>query len=297
MTMWDWYSPLPTDQPHPGNTSARGASATCDQRMGPSLRTSSVELYTSVTIKSSSGRPNSSESRFARTRVAGNQLLAQLPAALRASLDPHLRRVRLERGQSLFQAREPLRSVYFPETSVIALVTHVNGGDTLEVGLVGRDGMVGLALIPGVNAMPYEATVQVAGTALRMPSDELTHAVRQPGILRDVFGHYAYALFAFGVQTIACNALHSVKGRCARWLLLTHDLIGGDEFPITHNVLATMLGVRRPSVTTIASAFQRARLIDYRHGRMKILDRRGLEAASCPCYRLIREEQRRLLGY
>lgn len=250
-----------------------------------------------MTIKSSAGRPNSSESRFARTRVSGNQLLAQLPAALRASVDPHLRSVRVERGQSLFRAHEPLRSVYFPETSVIALVTHVNGGDTLEVGLVGRDGMAGLALIPGVNAMPYEAIVQVAGTALRMPSDVLKHATRQPGFLRDLFGHYAYALFAFGVQMAACNALHSVKGRCARWLLLTHDLIGGAEFPITHNVLATMLGVRRPSVTTIASAFQQARLINYRHGRMTILDRRGLEAVSCHCYRLMREEQHRLLGY
>ena len=201
------------------------------------------------------------------------------------------------RGQSLFQAHEPLRSVYFPETSVIALLTHVNGGDTLEVGLVGRDGLAGLASIPGVNAMPYEGIVQVAGTSLRMSSEVLKHAVRQAGSVRDSFGRYAYTLFAFGVQTAACNALHSVKARCARWLLLTHDLVGGVEFPITHNVLATMLGVRRPSVTTIASAFQRARLIDYHHGRMKILDRRGLAAAACPCYRLVREEQRRLLGY
>lgn len=248
-------------------------------------------------MKSLSGGPNPSKSRFARTTVQGNQLLARLPAALRASLDPHLRSVRLERGQSIFMAHEPLRAVYFPETSVIALLTRLNGGETLEVGLVGRDGMAGLALIPSVNMMPYEAIVQVAGTALRMPSDVLKHAVHQPGNLRELFGHYAYSVFAQGVQTAACNALHSVKKRCARWLLLTHDLADGDEFPITQNVLATMLGVRRPSVTTIASAFQRARLIDYRHGRMKIRDRRGLEAASCDCYRLMREEQHRLLGY
>jgi hypothetical protein len=167
----------------------------------------------------------------------------------------------------------------------------------LEVGLVGRDGMVGLAFIPGLNAMPYGGVVQVAGTALRMPSDVLKHAVRQPGNLRDLFGHYAYSLVAFGVQTAACNALHSVKGRCARWLLLTHDLVDGDEFAMTHNVLATMLGVRRPSVTTIAGGFQQAGLIDYRHGRMRIHDRRGLEGASCDCYGQMREEQFRLLGY
>jgi hypothetical protein len=114
--------------------------------------------------------------------------------------------------------------VYFPETSAIGLLTHLHEAEVLEVGLVGRDGMVGLAFIPGVNAMPYGGIVQVAGTALRMPSDVLKHAVRQPGSLRDVFGLYAYSLFAFGVQTAACNALHSVKERCARWLLLTHDL-------------------------------------------------------------------------
>jgi len=208
-----------------------------------------------------------------------------------------VRRVDLERGQTLFQAHEPLRTAYFPDTCVIGLLTRLHDGEPLEVGVVGRDGMAGLAFIPGINAMPYEGIVQVAGTALRIPSDVLKHAVRQPGSVRDVFGHYAYTLFAFGVQTTACNALHSVKARCARWLLLTHDLVEGDEFPITHNVLATMLGVRRPSVTVIANAFHRARLIDYRHGRMKIRDRRGLEAASCDCYRAMREEQHRLLGY
>jgi CRP-like cAMP-binding protein len=250
-----------------------------------------------VTIKSSSGRPNYSVSRFEQTSVLGNQLLAQLPSALRATLTPHLRSVELDRGQSLFQAHEPLRAVYFPETSVIALLTRLKDGEAVEVGLVGRDGLAGLALIPGVNAMPYEGIVQVPGTALRMPADVLKHAVRQPGSLRDLFGRYAYTLFAFGVQTAACNALHSVKERCARWLLLTRDLVDGDEFPITHSVLATMLGVRRPSVTTIANSFQQAHLIDYHHGRMKIRDRRGLETASCDCYWLIREEQRRLLGY
>ena len=223
--------------------------------------------------------------------------MARLPDALRASLDPHLHRVRLESGQPIFHAHEPLRAVYFPEIGVIALLTRLNGGETLEVGLVGKDGMVGVALLPGVNMMPCDAVVQVGGTALRMDSDVLKQAVKQPGLLHELLGRYAYSLFAQGVQTAACNAFHSVKERCARWLLMTHDLVEGDEFPITQNLLATMLGVRRPSITLVARALRRARLIDYRHGRMKIRDRRGIEAASCECYRLVREEQHRLLGY
>lgn len=203
----------------------------------------------------------------------------------------------MERGQSIFRAHESLRAVYFPETSVIALLTHLNSGEVLDVGLVGRDGMAGVALLPGINMMPCDAIVQIAGSALRMDSDALKQAARQPGLLHDLLGRSAYSLFAQGVQTAACNTFHSVKERCARWLLMTHDLIDGDEFPITHNLLATMLGVRRPSVTIVARALQRARLVEYRHGHMKIRDRAGLEAASCDCYRVVREEQYRLLGF
>jgi len=203
----------------------------------------------------------------------------------------------MESGQSIFHAHEPLRAVYFPETGVIALLTHLHGGETLEVGLVGKDGMAGVALLPGVNMMPCEGTVQIGGTALRMDSDVLKQAVKQPGLLHDLLGRYAYSLFAQGVQTAACNTFHSVKERCARWLLMTHDLMDDREYQLTQDVLAMMLGVRRASVTGVARALQGAGLIDYGRGRVKILDRPGLEAASCECYQLMRDERRRLLGY
>lgn len=247
--------------------------------------------------KAPSGGRNSSESRFAQIPVGENQLLAQIPTALRASLSPHLRNVRLERGQAIVHAHAPLGTVYFPETGVIALLTRMHNGETLDVGVVGKDGMVGVALLPGVNMMPCDAVVQIAGTAKRMSAEQLKLAVRQPGGLHELLGRYAYSMFAQGVQTAACNSFHSVKQRCARWLLMIHDLVDGDEFPITQNLLATMLAVRRPSVTLAARALQRARTIDYRHGRMTILDRRRLEAASCECYGTIRDEQHRLLGF
>jgi CRP-like cAMP-binding protein len=250
-----------------------------------------------MTAHSSSNTPNSSESRFARTSVPGNQLLAHLPGAVRANLEPHLHRVDLKRGQPIFRAHEPLQTVYFPETGVLSLLTHLNAGEVLDVALVGKDGLAGVALLPGVNMMPCDATVEISGTALRMNGDLLKHQVRDVPPFRELLGRYAYSLFASGVQTAACNTFHSVKQRCARWLLMTHDLVEGDEIRMTHNLLATMLGVRRSTVTIVAGSLQRARLITYRHGRLTIRDRPGLQAASCDCYRLMREEQHRLLGY
>ncbi|OFW34536.1 MAG: hypothetical protein A3G76_13505 [Acidobacteria bacterium RIFCSPLOWO2_12_FULL_65_11] len=237
------------------------------------------------------------ESRFARTKLPGNQLLAQLPADVGDRLRPHLRSVRLKRGESIFRAHEPLHTAYFPVTGVISLLTHLTDGKTLELGLVGKDGMAGVALLPGVNTMPFDGTVQVAGTALRLTAEALKQMVREPGPIHELLGRYAYSVFALGVQTAACNNFHSLKKRTARWLLMLHDLAENAEFPLTQNTLALMLGVRRPSVTIAARALQRAGLVDYRHGRMRIRNRRGLEAASCECYRVIRQEQQRLLGY
>lgn len=249
-----------------------------------------------VTSPSSRTR-SSSKSRFARTTIPGNQLLARLPGVVRDGIKPHLQRVRLARDQTIFHAHEPLQAAYFPESGVVSLLTHLMGGDTLDVGLVGKDGMTGIALIPGVNMMPYDGTVLVAGTALRMDADTLKRAARQFEPLHYLLGRYAYSLFAQGVQTAACNSFHPIRQRCARWLLMLHDLADGDDFPVTQHLLAVMLGVRRPSVTLVARDLQRAGFVDYRHGHVKIRNRRGLEAASCECYRLVRDEQQRLIGY
>jgi CRP-like cAMP-binding protein len=227
----------------------------------------------------------------------GNQLLALLPSALHERLRPHLKTVTLKPEQTIFRAHTPLSVVYFPETSVISLLTHLKGGQTPEVGLVGRDGMASISVFPGVNTMPCDGVVLIPGTALRMNAAVLRQEVHQGGPLHDLLGRYAHLTLARSMQLAACNGVHPVKERCARWLLMTHDLIDDVEFQLTQDGLAMMLGVRRPSVTIVARALQRAGLVDYRRGRVKILDRPGLEAASCECYQLMRDERHRLLGY
>jgi CRP-like cAMP-binding protein len=227
----------------------------------------------------------------------GNQLLALLPSALQERVGPHLKTVLLKPEQTIFRAHTPLSVVYFPETSVISLLTHLKGGQTPEVGLVGRDGMASISVFPGVNTMPCDGVVLIPGTALRMNAAVLRQEVHTGGPLHDLLGRYAHLTLARSMQVAACNSVHSVKERCARWLLMTHDLIDDSEFPLTQDALAMMLGVRRPSVTIVERALQRAGLIDYRRGRVKILHRPGLEAASCECYQLMRDERRRLLGY
>ncbi len=227
----------------------------------------------------------------------GNQLLGLLPPAVLEDLALHLKTVSLKPKQVVFRAHTPLAAAYFPITCVISLLTRLKSGETPEVGLVGRDGMGSIAVFPGVNTMPCDGVILIPGTAYRMDTDVIRQKVHQGGPLHDALGRYAHLTLARSMQTAACNSVHPVHERCVRWLLMTHDLVENDGFPLTQDVLAMMLGVRRPSVTIVARALQRAGLIDYRRGRVKILDRQGLEAASCECYRLMREEQRRLLGY
>ena len=145
--------------------------------------------------------------------------------------------------------------------------------------------------------MPYDGVMQIEGTALRIPAETLQELVRVLPSVHQLLGRYAYTVFATGIQTAVCNNLHSVRERCARWLLMLHDLAEADTFALTQSLLALTLGVRRPSITSAANALQRARLVNYHHGRMTVRNRRGLEAASCECYRLIRDQQLRLLGY
>jgi hypothetical protein len=223
--------------------------------------------------------------------------LTRLPTDVRKRLSPHLKTVTLKPKQTIFHAHVALSVVYFPDTSVISLLTPLTGGETPEVGIVGRDGMASITVFPGVNTMPCDGVVLIGGTAQRMNADVLKHEVHQGGPLHDVLGRYAHLTLARSMQMAACNSVHPVKKRCARWLLMTHDLVDGDEFQLTHDVLAMMLGVRRPSVTIVARTLQRAGFIEYRRGHVAIRDRRSLEAASCECYQLMRDEQQRLLGY
>ena len=225
-----------------------------------------------------------------------NRILASLPHAEYARVAPRLERVVLELRQLLFDVDRPIEHVYFPENSVGSVVNVMTDGSAVETATIGNEGMVGLPVFHGVDRTTAQAFCQIPGEALRMEARafkaELQHT---RGALTAILGRYTEALFTQVAQSSACNRLHPMRQRCARWLLMTHDRVGGDTFPITHRFLSQMLGVRRATVTRAAGSLQKAGLIDYRMGTTRVIDRAGLEAASCECYAIIRREFDRLL--
>lgn len=229
--------------------------------------------------------------------VCENRLLAQLPPEVIGRLTPHIQRVHLERQQVLLRAYEPLTTVYFPDTAVVSLVSRLESGQALEVGLVGWDGIVGTAFLAGVATTTYDALVLIPGSACRLSVDALRRELSGDVPVYATIERFVHVLLVRSMQLAVCNAFHEIEGRCMRWLLTVDDLLGNTEIPLTHEALATMLGVRRPTVTLVLGKLQRAGLIRERRGRIVIEDRAGLEAATCECYRVMRDEQRRLLGY
>ena len=225
-----------------------------------------------------------------------NRLLAALPAGEYAALAPRLELVHLDALELIAGPGEPLPHAYFPLDGIISLVALDAGGGIVEVGTVGRDGMAGLPAVLGLPASPFQAMGQVRGRHARLPMADLLAAAAPGTALFALLLRYAQVFAVLGGQSAACNRLHPVEARCARWLLLTHDRAGADAFPLTHEVLGQMLGVRRPRVTIAAGLLQRAGLIRYRRGVITILDRAGLEAAACECYGVIRGEFARLVG-
>jgi CRP-like cAMP-binding protein len=229
-------------------------------------------------------------------RPLRNRLLADLPPEEDAQLRPHLERVSLGVKDGLFEPYQPIPAVYFPETGVLSVVALMGDGKTAEVGLVGREGMLGLPVFLGGETSPRRAFAQVPGESLRMAAAAFTAVLPRAGTLVRRLQRYTQAMFTQISQSAACNTLHETTPRCCRWLLMTHDRAGGDEFLLTHEFLAQMLGVRRASVSAVAAALQQAGLIRYRRGRITIVNRPGLEAAACECYRVIATEYGRLLG-
>jgi CRP-like cAMP-binding protein len=226
-----------------------------------------------------------------------NQLLLLLPPPVLARLTPHLEPVHLERKEVLFRAYEPLRVVYFPDCAVISLVSRLESGEMLEVGLVGRDGLAGTAVFPGITTMSCDGIVQIPGVARRMSADVLRRELLANEQLYTTLGKFAQTLLVRSMQMSVCNMFHAVEQRCVRWLLTVSDLTRQDEVPLTHELLATMLGVRRPTVTLVIQSLHRAGLVEEVRGQIRIRDRARLSAACCECYGLMRDEQYRLLGY
>jgi CRP-like cAMP-binding protein len=199
-------------------------------------------------------------------------------------------------GTVLHQPGEPLTHVYFPVSGVISMLTVLADGSAVEIATVGNEGMVDLAAFLGLVSSESRLLVQVPGEALRMPIEDFQLKLAESRILRTVLGTYSFELFTLVAQSSACNRKHSIKQQCARWVLMTHDRVDGDEFPITHEFLAEILGVTRPSVTRALRPLKLGSVLDYRLGSMKVLDRLGLEAMSCECYGLIRARFDRMPG-
>jgi CRP-like cAMP-binding protein len=216
-----------------------------------------------------------------------NELLAALPRKSYAELLPGLTAVALTFGDVLYEPGQPIDQVYFPGDSMVSLLTLVEDHLALEVGLVGLEGMVGAPLALGIDRSPVRALVQGGGSAMRMSAGSFRSALRRsPPLQRGVL-RYVHTLMSQVTQTAACNRFHLVEARLARWLLMTRDRMRSDEFRMTQDFLAHMLGVRRVGVTEAAGALQRRKLIEYSRGAIGILDGRGLEAAACSCYRIV----------
>jgi len=218
---------------------------------------------------------------------AGNQLLAALSPREFARLASGLETVTLTYGEILYEPGEPMQAVYFPSDCLVSLLTLVEGRRALEVGLVGREGMIGARLALGAATSSVRALVQGTGTALRMTSARFLREFRRSPSLQRTLFQFTDTLMIQISQTAACNRFHIVEARLARWLLMTADRMASPEFHLTHEFLADMLGVRREGVTMAACALQQRKLIHYRRGDIKILDTPGLEAASCSCYRYV----------
>jgi CRP-like cAMP-binding protein len=223
-------------------------------------------------------------------------LLAALPREEYERLRPRLRRVPLQAQQVLLWPDTPISRVYFPITTVLSVLTRMGGGIEVEAGMIGSEGLLGLPVFLGAGSAPHRAIVQIAGEAWQMPAGAFREAVGRSAPLRELLGRYAQALFVQVAQAVGCNRTHTIGQRCARWLLMAHDRVDGDRFLLTQELLATMLGVRRPTVSKVMAGLQRRGLIEYSRGHVAILDRPGLETASCVCYHIISAETDRLLG-
>lgn len=233
-------------------------------------------------------------SRSARTPRPLNQLLRALPEADYRRLRPHLTTIAAPALHVFHRRGEALRYVLFPNSGLVSITASLADGTQIETGTVGKEGLVGLEAFFGPTPVALgDSMMQVsqgnADTVEQLSMAAFRAEMTRQGELFDLVGQYAAFAVAQIMQSTACNTTHPILQRCCRWLLATHDRVRGDSFDITHQTLAKMLGVRRQSVTVTAGALQRAGLLTYQHGRVTILDRRGLEAASCECYSRARE--------
>jgi CRP-like cAMP-binding protein len=230
------------------------------------------------------------------TLASSNALLDSLPKADRELILHACTQTELEFGETVCNPDAPITHIYFPTASYISLITPVDSTESLEVGMVGREGMFGITVMLGVKASPLRGLVQGGGPSLRMTAGAFLSASDESQPFRQMLNLYLFVLTAQLAQTAACNRFHTLDTRMARWLLMTQDRALGDSFRLTHQFLAYMLGVRRAGVTEIAGRFQARGLIRYSRGVLTVLDRKALEAVSCPCYAALKTTYRKHIG-
>jgi CRP-like cAMP-binding protein len=225
------------------------------------------------------------------TTRSGNTLLAALDDQILQHLLPHLEPVALHQKQVLFEPGEHIRHVYFPDTATIALVTLMNNGDSIESGTVGREGATWISAIFGSPTMPCQTMIAVEGDAHRIDVEHLERAVNESRRVRDLFSHYSHALLIHSMRAGACNGLHTIHQRCARWMLTTLDRVEPiDRFAITQEFLAYLLGASRPTITQVMNDFSEQGAIRLNRGVITVTDRRRLESVTCECYDVIKEQ-------
>jgi CRP-like cAMP-binding protein len=225
-----------------------------------------------------------------------NRILALLTEAEHERLRPRLEEVELKLGQVLTEPDEPIRYVYFPHRSALSVISIMQDGSEVEVGVIGNEGMSGLPIVLGTDSAPLQTIVQVANGASRISSEAFKEEIIRGGQLYAMTLRYAQAFFIQTAQTAACNRLHRLDERLARWLLMCQDRAMSGTLELTHEFLSIMLGVRRAGVSVAVGKLQADGIINGARGRVQIIDRQGLEAASCECYQVVRKEYQRLLG-
>ena len=228
--------------------------------------------------------------------LRGNALLAALPAGERKLLNPALELIEFGFKMVVEEPGEPVRHVWFPHSGVLSTVSDASGDGAIEVATTGREGFTGLALLLEAGETTNRTFAQIPGRADRLAAADFRSLIDRLPTLRRLMLRCTAGVVAQIAQGSACNRLHPVEQRCARWLLMTQDRVDGNEFPLTQEFLSQMLGVSRPSVSIAASVLQKAGFIRYVRGVVHVLDRPGLEAASCECYRVVSGEFRRLIG-
>ena len=225
-----------------------------------------------------------------------NRLLGMLPREEYERILPHLGYVSFSLGEVVYESGGQMSYIYFPTTAIISLLYVMENGSSAEMGMAGNEGLVGIALFMGGDTTPNRAVVQSAGGAFRMRAKVLRDEFSRGGVFQRLLLRYTQALITQMSQTAVCNRLHEIEQQLCRWLLLSHDCLDSDELVMTQELIANMLGVRREGVTAAAGRLQEQGLISYVRGRIRILDRRRLEAAVCECYKVVKDEYDRLLG-